>query len=93
MRCALWSWDNCFNAMALNEICPELAFDQLTLPYRFQSETGVLPDLISYNNEIYYGITKPPIHGWAFSKMIKEHKFTDDQLAFVYEHMSKQTDW
>lgn len=91
--CALWSWDNCFNAMALNETLPELAYKQFTLPYEFQSETGALPDLISYNNEVYYGITKPPVHGWAFEKMRKDHTFSMEQLQYVYEAMSKQTRW
>lgn len=92
--CAVWSWDHCFNAMALKESCQELAYQQFMLPYHFQSETGALPDLVSYNNEIYYGVTKPPIHGWAFRKIWKANpKFTTQELQNVYDVMSKQTKW
>lgn len=92
--CSVWSWDHCFNAMALKESFPELSYQQFTIPYLFQSETGALPDLVSYNSEVYYGVTKPPVHGWAFKKIWEKNpQFTRQELESVYRAMSKQTNW
>src|SRR5256714_11372379 len=34
----VWSWDHCFNALALAGGAPELAWDQFCLPFDFQDE-------------------------------------------------------
>jgi hypothetical protein len=39
----VWSWDHCFNALALAEGSPELARDQFHLPFDHQDASGALP--------------------------------------------------
>ncbi|WP_066367547.1 amylo-alpha-1,6-glucosidase [Herbidospora mongoliensis] len=60
----VWSWDHCFNAIALAEGLPALAWDQFRLPFDHQEATGALPDSVTHS-EILYNFVKPPIHGWA----------------------------
>ncbi|RZU18067.1 amylo-alpha-1,6-glucosidase [Streptomyces sp. BK239] len=60
----VWSWDHCFNALALAPGRPELAWDQFALPFDHQDETGALPDSVTHS-EVLYNFVKPPIHGWA----------------------------
>ncbi|MEU7696020.1 hypothetical protein OHB01_28095 [Microbispora hainanensis] len=60
----VWSWDHCFNAIALADGLPGLAWDQFRLPFDHQDEAGALPDSVTHS-EILYNFVKPPIHGWA----------------------------
>ncbi|GAA1154227.1 glycogen debranching enzyme [Kitasatospora gansuensis] len=60
----VWSWDHCFNALALGEGRPALAWDQYQLPFDHQDEAGALPDSVAHS-EVLYNFVKPPIHGWA----------------------------
>src|SRR5690606_37724577 len=60
----VWSWDHCFNAIALAGGLPDLAWDQYRLPFDHQDAAGALPDSITHS-EILYNFVKPPIHGWA----------------------------
>ncbi|MBO1332684.1 amylo-alpha-1,6-glucosidase [Streptomyces sp. VRA16 Mangrove soil] len=60
----VWSWDHCFNALALAPGRPALARDQFLLPFDHQDPAGALPDSVTHS-EILYNFVKPPIHGWA----------------------------
>ncbi|MEV0623890.1 trehalase family glycosidase [Nonomuraea sp. NPDC050404] len=60
----VWSWDHCFNALALADGLPELARDQYRLPFDHQDAAGALPDSVTHS-EILHNFVKPPIHGWA----------------------------
>ena len=60
----VWSWDHCFNAIALADGEPELAWHQFLLPFDHQDEAGALPDSVTHS-EVLYNYVKPPIHGWA----------------------------
>ncbi|MBR7827235.1 glycogen debranching protein [Actinospica sp. MGRD01-02] len=60
----VWSWDHCFNAIALAEGEPELAWHQFSLPFDHQDPAGALPDSVTHS-EVLYNYVKPPIHGWA----------------------------
>jgi glycogen debranching enzyme len=62
----VWSWDHCFNALALAEGAADLAWDQFVLPFDFQDPAGALPDSVTHS-EVLYNFVKPPIHGWALS--------------------------
>jgi hypothetical protein len=64
----IWSWDHCFNALALAEGAPELAADQLQVVFDHQTEEGALPDSITHA-EVLYNFVKPPIHGWAVGRL------------------------
>lgn len=87
----IWSWDNCFNAVALADIDPELAWDQFCFFFDWQAEDGRLPDLITASG-VDWGMTKPPVYGWALSKLRARDEFfnTADRLRKVYEPMAHQ---
>ena len=62
----VWSWDHCFNALALAEGRPGLAWDQFRVMFDHQDPVGALPDSVTHS-EVLYNFVKPPIHGWALS--------------------------
>jgi glycogen debranching enzyme len=64
----VWSWDHCFNALALAPGAPELAWDQLQVVFDHQTDEGALPDSITHA-EVLHNFVKPPIHGWAVSRL------------------------
>ena len=66
---SVWSWDHCFNALAMAKISKQKAMEQFEAPFVLQSEHGVLPDMWNPHSEIVWGVTKPPIHGWCFSRL------------------------
>jgi glycogen debranching enzyme len=64
----VWSWDHCFNALALAAGEPGLAADQFRLPFDHQDGSGALPDSIAHS-EVLRNYVKPPIHGWAWLRL------------------------
>ncbi len=87
----VWSWDHCFNAIALAPGMPALALDQFLAPFDHQDETGALPDSIAHSERLY-NFVKPPIHGWALDRMRTEGLTLDDaQLRLVYDHLARWT--
>jgi hypothetical protein len=64
----IWSWDHCFNALALAGGAPELAWDQLQVVFDHQTEEGALPDSITHA-EVLHNFVKPPIHGWTVGRL------------------------
>jgi len=64
----VWSWDHCFNALALAPGQPAEAVDQLLLPFDHQDAAGALPDSVTHS-EVLYNFVKPPIHGWALTRL------------------------
>ena len=89
---AVWSWDHCFNAMALAGAHPDLAWDQFCIPFDNQHKSGLLPDTCMHD-DIAFGFTKPPIHGWTLDFMMRRMKFTGEQLAWIYPRLSSWTDY
>ncbi|KUL33992.1 amylo-alpha-1,6-glucosidase [Streptomyces regalis] len=90
----VWSWDHCFNALALAPGCPELARDQFALPFDHQDESGALPDSVTHS-EVLYNFVKPPIHGWAFGRLRRRLPRPLDQaeLAETYGMLERWTDF
>ena len=88
----VWSWDHCFNAIALAAGDPELAWHQFMLPFDHQDPTGALPDSVTHS-EILYNFVKPPIHGWAFGHLrrLLPQPLHHDQLLAAYDRMSRWT--
>lgn len=78
----LWSWDHCFNALALADGLPELAIDQFLAPFDYQDESGAIPDSISHS-EILRNFVKPPIHGWTFRQL---EALLGDRLDAALKH-------
>ncbi|TXK19303.1 amylo-alpha-1,6-glucosidase [Homoserinibacter sp. GY 40078] len=64
----VWSWDHCFNALALARADPRAAIDQFLLPFDHQAADGALPDSVTHS-EVLYNFVKPPIHGWVWSEL------------------------
>ncbi|WP_217241135.1 amylo-alpha-1,6-glucosidase [Streptomyces sp. AC555_RSS877] len=88
----VWSWDHCFNALALAQGSPELAWDQYHLPFDHQDESGALPDSVTHS-EVLYNFVKPPIHGWAFGHLRRSLPVRLDsaELTEVYERLERWT--
>lgn len=64
----VWSWDHCFNALALAPGAPGLAWDQLQVVFDHQTGEGALPDSITHA-EVLHNFVKPPIHGWTVGRL------------------------
>ncbi|WEO93872.1 trehalase family glycosidase [Streptomyces sp. FXJ1.172] len=90
----VWSWDHCFNALALAPGCPELALDQFALPFDHQDDSGALPDSVTHA-EVLYNFVKPPIHGWAFGHLRRRlpTPLTQAELAKNYDRLERWTDF
>lgn len=90
----IWSWDNCFNAMALIKNNPELAWDQFMIAFDKQLDNGLIPDFINDKYD-YFSCTKPPIHGWTLLYMMRENPkfFTKEILEEAYVVLEKWTDY
>ncbi len=89
---SVWSWDHCFNAIALSYHEPELAWDQWMIMFDCQDPTGLLPDSIN-DVHVVWNYCKPPIHGWALRWMMKHMDLTAKQLEEAYVHLSRWTNW
>jgi glycogen debranching enzyme len=90
----VWSWDHCFNALALAPGCPELARDQFQLPFDHQDETGALPDSVTHS-EVLHNFVKPPIHGWAFGHLRRRLPTPPDhaELTSTYDGLERWTEF
>ncbi len=91
----VWSWDHCFNAMALFYKNPALAWEQFCLFFDRQHPSGALPD---YMNDKWasWNCCKPPIHGWTLKWMIErdETGFLDrERFSQVYVPLVLWTEW
>ena len=65
----IWSWDNCFNALAVVHADPQLAWDQLLVILDNQAESGVLPDCINDATRLM-GYNKPPIFALTAQRLL-----------------------
>ncbi len=90
----VWSWDHCFNALALAPGRPELALDQFALPFDHQDDSGALPDSVTHS-EVLYNFVKPPIHGWAFGHLRRRlpTSLGESELAEVYDRLERWTNF
>ena len=64
----VWSWDHCFNALALAPAGQEAALAQFLTPFDHLDASGAMPDSVTHS-EILYNFVKPPIHGWALQRL------------------------
>lgn len=91
---AVWSWDHCFNALAVAGGDFEFGLNQFLLPFALQCENGCLPDAFGYNRRALYGIVKSPIHGWCFNRLMDMNEnIPEDVLRDVFVKLSKQMNW
>lgn len=88
----VWSWDHCFNAIALTYGNPEFAWDTYMIMSDFQDKSGRLPDSVS-DVKVIWNYCKPPVHGWALRKMMEHMELSEEQLAEAYSFLEKWTGW
>jgi len=89
----IWSWDSCFNAMALYNGNAKLALDQLRILFDNQNSQGAFPDYMN-DQVVSWNYSKPPIHGWALRWMLAHSRSVDrETLAEVYEPLVRWTNW
>lgn len=90
---SVWSWDHCFNAMALSSADSRHALNQFFVPFELQASNGALPDYVNPDLEVVWGVTKPPIHGWCFSHLMKSCDVDQETMKKTYDHLNKWTRW
>lgn len=85
----VWSWDHCFNAIALAAGRPALALDQFLLPFDHQLAHGALPDSVSHSG-VLANFVKPPVHGWALRQLRARlpADLKPDVLAEIYAKLA-----
>jgi putative isomerase len=88
----VWSWDHCFNALALSYKNPELAWDQFMLFFDHQDRFGAIPDSINVSKAVW-NFAKPPIHGWALMKMIENGAVDTRRMEEAYPPLCRWTEW
>lgn len=88
----LWSWDHCFNALALAPGLTGLAVDQFLAPFDHQDASGALPDSITHS-EVLRNYVKPPIHGWALRRLraTAERPLSRPELAEIHDRLTAWT--
>ncbi|MET7881256.1 amylo-alpha-1,6-glucosidase [Micromonospora profundi] len=86
----VWSWDHCFNAIALAAGEPELAWHQFHLPFDHQDAAGALPDSVAHS-EVLHNYVKPPIHGWALQQLRRRLPQPPDRVALAetYDRLAR----
>ena len=91
---SIWSWDHCFNAMALAKGHPELALGQMLTMVDHQDEFGCYPDSIN-DVKITYNFSKPPVHGLALKEILKglPQRPSDEMMETLWNALSRQADW
>lgn len=90
---SVWSWDHTFNAMALAEGNPKLAWDQFMLPFDIQNDSGDLADKWDAES-ISWEWSKPPVHGWVLARLMKDGVVRNkQQLQEIYGPLVKWTEW
>lgn len=89
----IWSWDHCFNAIALAAAHPALAWDQWAILFDHQHPTGALPDTINDRDSVL-NFTKPPVHGWALREMMaRGFEPSGAQLRQAIRWLERWTEW
>ena len=89
----VWSWDHCFNALALAGGEADLAWHQFVLPFDYQDPAGALPDSVTHS-EVLYNYVKPPIHGWTLSLLRRRlTSLTHADLEETYRHLERWTEY
>ncbi|HJD47268.1 MAG TPA: hypothetical protein H9909_10545, partial [Candidatus Mediterraneibacter norfolkensis] len=68
------------------------AFQQMAIIFDCQDEYGQLPGSVS-DSTICWNFCKPPIHGYFFSLMMRDHSFSEDELRQTYRWLNRQTEY
>jgi glycogen debranching enzyme len=84
----VWSWDHCFNALALWRD-PEAALGQLLTVFDHQDEHGALPDHVD-DAGLQFNFVKPPVHGWTVDLLAG---LGVPGLEVLHEPLARWTRW
>ena len=87
----IWSWDHCFNALALWRE-PEAALDQLLCLFDHQDAGGALPDHVD-DSRAQWNFVKPPVHGWTIGYLMDRGALDRESVARLYEPLERWTRW
>jgi len=93
IMCSVWSWDHCFNALTMAHVDKKTALNQFYAPFVHQRPSGILPDSWNPITGPSLSVTKPPIHGWCFSKLMKMFDFDRETLEKTYIYLEKWTNF
>lgn len=86
----IWSWDHCFNALALGAGQPERAWQQMALLFELQHEkSGRLPDFAN-DLQAYWRFTKPPVHGWTVAQLRRMAAWSPERCAQMHDWLAAQ---
>ena len=88
----IWSWDHCFNALALAPGHPDLAWDSFLSLFDHQDASGKLPDYAS-EGEVVWAYVKPPVQGWTLRRLARLGVFGPDRVAEAYDRVARLTRW
>ena len=88
----VWSWDHCFNALAMSKGHPALAWDAYIIMADHQDVSGRLPDSIS-DQHVIWNYCKPPIHGWTLRRLMETLPLSPAQMEEAYRFLSRWTQW
>lgn len=89
----VWSWDHCFNAIALVSWNPQLAWDQWAVLFDLQNAVGALPDCAN-NADVVWNFCKPPVHGWALAQMrARGLRLSPQQIREACAWLERWTEW
>lgn len=90
----IWSWDNAFSALGVAAFDGNLAFDQFAAVFDHQDASGLLPDYVN-DREALFAFTKPPVHGWAVSCMMRDNPafLTPERRAYLRDSIGRQVSY
>ena len=83
----IWSWDNCFTALALGGAYPETSYGQLKIFFDTQDVFGAYPDYVN-NAFASFNCLKPPIHAWVYHKLLEANPLFSRREYFMPAYKS-----
>ena len=89
---SVWSWDHCFNALALAYGHSDLAWDQFMLFADSQDPSGQFCDAINDRLTVW-NFCKPPVHGWTLRKLLAAGPSLRRRVREAYEPLRRWTEW
>ena len=88
----VWSWDYTFNALAMMDKDPDLAYNQFLAIAEMQEKDGSYPD--AFHARAYVcTFVKPPVQGFILNRMFKIRKPGMEIRKKIYESVARFTQW
>jgi putative isomerase len=91
----LWSWDNCFNFIALVDAHPDLAWDQFLWVFDSAGPDGMSPDFEN-DRGMEWNFSKVLMQGFSLDYLARKnpHFFEDKKrMEALYEPLARRTEW